>query len=142
MARQREFVFRATLARDPTVRRKAALSAEQTLEDLHELLREEFGWDDPHLYAFWLSGRFWDRDETEYTAPFELEESSAKSAQTPLGALELRDGQKIAYVFDFGDQWEVEIVVEAVGDAAGAYPRVLERVGEAPPQYPDYDDEE
>jgi hypothetical protein len=140
---RRAYVFRAKLARHPGVVRTVALAEEQTLEDLHELLRAEFGWDDPHLYSFWLSGRFWDGRETEYAAPFELEESGARSARTAVGELDLERGQKIAYLFDYGDQWEVEVTVPDITDASEeAYPQVLERRGEAPPQYPlDEDDE-
>jgi hypothetical protein len=138
---RRAFVFRAELVDHPGVARTVALAEEQTLDDLHELLREELGWDDPHLYSFWLSGRFWDGPETEYTAPDELETSDAKSAEIALGALELEKEQRIAYVFDFGDEWRVELVVAEVREAGdGPYPEVVERAGEAPPQYP-LDDE-
>ena len=140
---RRAFVFRAELAADPAVRRTLALAEEQTLEELHEFLRAEFGWDDPHLYSFWLSGRFWDGPETEYSAPDELEESGARSARTPIGELGLEQGQRIAYLFDYGDNWEVEITVAETKDAGDdAYPQVLERVGEAPPQYPPLEDED
>ena len=139
---RRAYVFRAELAADPDVRRTLALAEEHTLEDLHGLLRAEFRWDDPHLYSFWLSGRFWDGPETEYSAPDGLEESGARTARTPIGELGLEQGQRIAYLFDYGDSWEVEITVAETKDAGGdAYPQVLERVGEAPPQYPPLEDE-
>lgn len=51
-----------------------------------------------------------------------------------------RARQKVAHVFDFdfGDEWRVLLTVkERVEDDGGAYPRVLERHGEAPPQYAD-----
>jgi hypothetical protein len=133
---RRASVFRAELVDYPGVARTVALAEEQTLEDLAELLGEEFGWDDPHLYSFWLSGEFWDGPETEYAAPFELEEGGAKSAQTPIAEVGLEKGQKIAYLFDYGDQWRVEIAVTEIRDAGDdSYPQVLERAGEAPPQY-------
>lgn len=47
--------------------RTIAIRADQTLEQLHEALRLAFGWADPHLYSFWLTGKFWD-DTGEYTA--------------------------------------------------------------------------
>lgn len=140
---RRAYVFRAELVRHPGVLRTIALAEEQTLELLHELLRAEYGWDDPHLYSFWLSGRFWDGPQTEYSAPDGLEESGARSARTPLGELGLEQGQRIAYLFDFGDQWEVEIDVLELREAGDEpYPRVLEAVGEAPPQYPPVDEDD
>lgn len=115
------YVFRAALAGYPGVVRRVALTAEHTLDELHELLRAEFGWDDP----------------------FELEESGAKSARTPIGSLGLEEGLQIAFLFDYGDNWEVEIAVNEIRDADDeAYPQVLERVGAAPPQYPPLDEDE
>ena len=137
------YVFQVELETDPPVERTIELGADQTLEDLHEFLREEFGWDDPHLYSFWLDGDFWGDDESEYAAPFELEESGARSAATPLRELGLSVGQRIAYVFDYGDEWRVGITVKAESDSPEApLPRVLERVGEAPPQYPPLEEQE
>jgi hypothetical protein len=137
------YVLLAELAAYPGVTRTVALAEEQTLEELHELLRTEFGWTDPHLYSFWLSGRFWDGAETEYSAPEELEESGARSARRPIAELGLEPGRRIAYLFDYGDSWEVEITVAETRDAGDdAYPQVLERVGEAPPQYAPLEDED
>ena len=105
------FAFQAVLASSSPVAgrpespvvRTIALRDDQTLDELHEALRIAFGWADPHLYSFWLSGKFWDGEETEYTAPFEMEElgEAKKSALVPLGELGLRKGKSIAYLFDF-----------------------------------------
>jgi hypothetical protein len=121
--------------------RTVALAEENTLEDLNELLREGFGWDDPHLHSFWLSGEFWDGLETEYAAPFELEEGGAKSAQTPIADLGLEEGETIAYLFDYGAEWRGEIEVTEIRDAGEeSYPQILESVGESPPQSPEEDE--
>jgi hypothetical protein len=123
MARQ-AFVFSARLDGWKGVHRTIAVRADQTLAVLHDALRVAFDWDDDHLYAFWLSGKFWGRDDTEYVRP-----------------VALFKGQRIAYVFDFGDEWRVRLTLrDLVADDAGAYPRILESVGEAPPQYPDYEE--
>src|SRR4051812_25336457 len=49
------YVFEAELV-DLTVRRTIATRSSQTLDDLHHTLRAAFGWDDEHLYSFWLKG--------------------------------------------------------------------------------------
>jgi hypothetical protein len=79
---------------DGVVVRTIAIREDQTLEQLHEALRLAFGWADPHLHSFWPSGRFWDTDGDEYTAPVELEERGehARSARTPLAELGRRKG--------------------------------------------------
>jgi hypothetical protein len=143
VAGHRAYTFRAELVGHPGVVRTLALRDDETLEALHELLRSGFGWDDPHLYSFWLSGRFWDGHETEYAAPFEVEESGAKSARTSIRDLGLEEGQTIAYLFDYGDEWRVEIVVTEIREAGDEpFPQLIETTGEAPPQYPPLDEDE
>ena len=56
------YIFRATLVGVRGVSRKLAVRADGTLEDLHGLLQIAYDWDDDHLYAFWPSGKFWDRE--------------------------------------------------------------------------------
>lgn len=144
------FAFQAELvpyspltARPEPVVRTIAVREDQTLEQLHEALRLAFGWADPHLYSFW-PGRFWDGEETEYTAPFEIEEMGKpkKSARVPIGELGLRRGKRIAYIFDFGDEWRLLLrVVDRWTAGDESYPLLVEAKGTPPPQYPDYDDE-
>lgn len=131
--------FRATLMNVDGVRAKIEVGDDQTLVDLHDGIREAFGWLDDHLYSFWLDGNFWGDEETEYTSPVEAEEA-AHTADVRLATLALEPGAKIAYVFDFGDDWRVQLKLEQVATAdAVEYPRVTMREGEAPPQYPDED---
>jgi hypothetical protein len=43
-----------------------------------------------------------------------------------------------SYLFDFGDESRVRLAVrDVLADDGGPYPRLLESVGDAPPQYPD-----
>ncbi len=148
MARRRSahvYVFRAKLVGLSGVRRRIAVRGDQTLADLHLALQDAFGWADDHLYAFWLDGVYWSRRGVEFSEPHhakELGDSETRSARVRLGDLALAPGQKIAYVFDFGDEWRVEITVARVdADDGGAYPRLLESIGKAPPQYEEYEED-
>lgn len=137
----RTLVITATLVDAPDVRRTIAIREAQTLVDLHVALRTAFEWDDDHLYSFWLSGTFWDGPDVEYTAPFEPE-PGVKTADIALDELSLAEGQKIAYLFDFGDEWRVSLTVDSFGVADdGSYPRIVAREGDAPAQYPDIEEE-
>src|SRR5260221_13116313 len=51
--------FRASLDGFPGVDRDVAVRSNQTLVALHRVLQQAFGWDDDHLYSFWLDGEFW-----------------------------------------------------------------------------------
>jgi hypothetical protein len=154
MAKQ-VYVFSAQLDGWRDVRRTIAARNDQTLVDLHGALQAAFEWDDDHLFSFWLGGKFWARDGTQYTHPFALESDpfagwdlpiakpGRKSAEQRLDRLRLTKGQRIAYLFDFGDEWRVRLTLRQItADDGGGYPRLLESVGDAPPQYPDYADEE
>ncbi|PZS22680.1 MAG: plasmid pRiA4b ORF-3 family protein, partial [Pseudonocardiales bacterium] len=66
-----------------------------------------------------------------------------ESSEIRLDRLRLKPGQRIAYLFDFGDEWRVRLTLRQITAADGqGYPRLLDSVGEAPPQYPDYDEED
>jgi hypothetical protein len=134
-----EYVLTAKLDGYPEVTRRLAVPGNDTLDDLHHLLRSAFGWDDDHLYSFWLNGEFWSGPETEYTSPIEAE-PDAKTADVALEQVELRPGQEVAYLFDFGDEWRVMLRVDEIRPELGTSPRVLESLGEAPPQYPPIDE--
>lgn len=132
--------FRASLEGFP-VSRDVAVRSDQTLVDLHRVLQRAFGWADDHLYSFWLDGEFWGSDESEYTAPYELEPGQ-KSARVKLAGLALQPGARIAYVFDFGDSWSVLLAVLTTAEAdSEPYPRVVASHGEPPPQYEEEDDD-
>jgi hypothetical protein len=145
------YVFKAGLVGHRDIHRTIAVHSDQTLVDVHNSLQAAFDWDDDHLYSFWLDGEFRSRNGREYTHPFHASQPSPlgplarkttpRSARIRLGRLKLKKGQRIAYLFDFGDEWRVRLIVRQItADDGKPYPRLLESVGAAPPQYPDYED--
>lgn len=125
-------VFDAELVGVRGVRARLAVLERQPLTALHDAIQQAFGWFDDHLYSFWLDGRFW--GEEEVTSPVVPDEAE-RTADVPIAELGLRIGQRIAYVFDFGDEWRVRLAVRERVTAAGDHPRVLELRGTPPPQY-------
>jgi hypothetical protein len=122
--------------------RRIEIRGDQTLDDLHLAIQSAFGWDNDHMYAFFLSGKAWD-PKTEYEGnPL----GDGNAGITPIFTLNLRARKKFLYIFDYGDDLRHRITVEAVvkqGVAAEAdYPRIIEAHGEAPPQYPYAEEEE
>lgn len=141
-ARRREsprmavLVFDAELLNARGVRAALAVGADQPLSALHDAIQQAFGWYDDHLYSFWLDGVFWGDRELELTTP-DAPDEAARTADAPLAELGLAVGDRLAYVFDFGDEWRVLLTLrESTEPDGGDYPRVLEREGNAPPQYP------
>ncbi|TML96919.1 MAG: plasmid pRiA4b ORF-3 family protein [Actinobacteria bacterium] len=133
-------VFDAELVNARGVRATVAVSADEHLTDLHDAIQEAFGWYDDHLYSFWLDGAFWGDENSEYTSPV-VPDHGVRTADVPIEELDLAAGAKIAYVFDFGDEWRVRLTLrQSEPPDGGPYPRVLQRVGQPPPQYPALDD--
>jgi hypothetical protein len=133
-------VFDAELLGVRGVRARLAVLERQQLTALHDAIQQAFGWWDDHLYSFWLDGSFWGSDDVELTSPVTPDEGVA-TADVPVAELGLRLGQRIAYVFDFGDEWRVRLTVrERIAPEPGDHPRVLELRGTPPPQYAAHDD--
>ncbi len=135
---QQMYVFDAELVGFDGVRRSIGVREDLTLVDLHYALQSAFGWDDDHLYAFWLEGGFWSQDADHYVSPHHATTSDRRdrSACATLGELGLQPGQLVSYVFDFAREWRVALTVRgAEADAERRSPRLLEAKGAAPPQY-------
>lgn len=127
------------------VSRTIVLRENQTFAHLSLVLRAAFGWwMDDHLYAFWPDGEFWSRGAPAYMHPYEIEEAGkdGRSAEVPLSDAGLEIGSKLAYIFDFGDEWRIMLTVTALEPAdGGGYPRILPGKGDPPPQYPPLDED-
>jgi hypothetical protein len=147
-------VFKVALQGAKRIWRTIAVRSDQTLDDLHAAIYQAFDRDDEHLYSFFFPrpgtrSRAALHDAPEYTHPFNAEEDPLdpdlhNAARTTIGKLGLVPKQRFLYLFDFGDEWWHEVTVERVGDPVeeGPYPRVLERHGNSPPQYPGDEEEE
>jgi hypothetical protein len=133
-----------------SVWREIAVAANQTLADLGEAIPLAFGFDDPHMWSFFFSGRPWDR-ESEY---------ALQSEPDPLGGPRPHAARRIAirevplpgaagkkeflFLFDYGDEWHFGVKLVRLSptvEPGVRYPRVIAQAGEAPPQYPDLEDE-
>ena len=125
-------------------------AASQTLADLGNAIPLAFDFDDPHLWAFFLSGKPWDR-ATEYALHSEPDPFAGPRPRAA-GRVRIREvpfpgatGKKeFLFLFDFGDEWHFGVKLRRVSEQAepGAqYPRVVASHGEAPAQYPDLEEE-
>ncbi len=118
------------------VSRTIELRSEQTLDDLHFAIQNAFGWDSDHLYCFYITGK--EDDRYTFACPHE-EDRPPWTDEALIGELGLVKGHSFAYLFDYGDSHVFTIKVEDIQPKAGRgkYPRVVEKQGEAPEQYPE-----
>jgi hypothetical protein len=132
--------------------RTIQIRGDQTLQDLHDAIFDAFDREDEHMFEFQVGGkRPMDPEARNYTlsGAFEnpltgMPKPAGDVARTPVGSIGLKKGDAFGYWFDFGDDWWHQINVMDIEEkpGRGTYPRVTERVGESPPQYVDWDEED
>ncbi|QTF09262.1 plasmid pRiA4b ORF-3 family protein [Brenneria izadpanahii] len=89
----------------PAIWRQFVVPASITLDRLHDVLQIVMGWQDSHLHQFTFGKkRFTERPED---TPQDEDEGFYR-----LNELLKRKGNKLTYLYDFGDDWEHEIILE------------------------------
>jgi hypothetical protein len=112
----------------PPIWRRLLLPGRMTLGDLHHVIQAAMGWDDGHLHAFDIAGR-------QYSDPLAVDDVADEERLTVNGVL--RSGvSRFTYTYDFGDDWEHEIMVEDLLDADTEthYPSLVAAKGACPPE--------
>jgi len=129
--------------------REIEIAANQALGNLADAIQDAFGFDDPHLWAFFLSGKAWDQS-TEYGVTLPIDDDPPeRDAYDVL----IRDvpypgasGKKeFLWLFDFGDEWHFGVKLVRTSSElhpTEAYPRLAASHGDAPSQYPPYDEDD
>ncbi len=148
-------IFKVTLG---NIWRRIAMAGNATLADFSDLIRESVDFDDDHLDVF------------TYKAPTGLtleafhpfaSNADLFSDEVKIGHLPLSVGGTMEYMYDFGDRWQFQIVLESIEPESDPEPpagfqkikktktakrkkskplgEILEVHGEAPEQYPDGD---
>jgi hypothetical protein len=123
--------------------RELELTGDQTLGDLGEAIPLAFGFDDPHLWSFFLSGKPWD-GATEYARSPSPDDGRPTRAAERLRIRDAPAGKEFLFLFDYGDEWHfgVRLVRTATAPEPDArHPLVVASQGQAPPQYPPIEDD-
>ena len=116
----------------PPIWRKLLVSSDTTLHELHLMIQAAFGWYNCHLYEF--------SDGYEnYSRPDDWDEPDAgeiDSTRVTLGDLNLSEGDKLTYLYDFGDGWEHTVSVQKIlaKDTSDRLPACIGGKRSAPPE--------
>ncbi len=122
--------------------RRVAVRHQATLDDLADVILTAFDFDSDHLYSF----RFLDTAglKREYLHPMAMD-AEAFSDEITLAELPLSLKGSMKFIFDFGDWWEFNVLLEKVEEdyplADDKIAKLVTEKGEAPEQYPDWDEE-
>ncbi len=131
---------------NPVVSRTIEIRGNQTLEDLHHVIFEAFDREEEHMYEFQVGGKGPNNPRARCygLTRFMADKTGLKGdvARTTLDSLKLKIDEAFGYWFDFGDDWWHQINILSIEQATAGvkYPRVINRIGQSPPQYPDTDD--
>lgn len=119
--------------------RRIALSSDMMLSDLSSLILESVDFDTDHLDMF----RYKNQVGRTVEVVHRYADGSPSTNEVRVGDLPLVEGASMTYIFDFGDWWEFAVQLETIqpDDARSDYAEILTSHGDAPPQYPDWDEE-
>jgi hypothetical protein len=124
-------VFQVSLGR---VWRRIAVPARASLDALAGAILNAYQFDHDHLYEFSYRNRFgvWER------AMHPAMDEGPSADEVRVGDVPLQVGQRMTYLYDFGDSWRFDVALERVeaGETESAKPVILDGRGKAPEQYP------
>lgn len=114
--------------------RKVVLSGNHTMGNLHDIILGAFGFDNDHLYSFFMDGDKWSKNCI--TSPDDNDEGP-KANKVRIGELGLASGQRFLYLFDYGAEWMFFVEADQIQehDSELFQPYVKEGKGDAPDQY-------
>jgi len=130
------FQFKITLldSEPPIWRRIQILDC--TLLQLHYFIQSTMSWDDSHLYKFDIENRSYGTSDRR--GPGFMRSNYIDSSKTLLSRVvpRKRGPFRFSYLYDFGDNWEHEIVSEPAPpiDPAAEYPLCVAGQGACPPE--------
>ena len=113
----------------PPIWRRVQVPGAIRLSALHKVIQTVFGWTDSHLHQFVI-------DRVSYGQPDDFDQAVRdETGVTLVGAAGTRI-KRFAYVYDFGDNWEHEVVVEKAigGDSGRERPQCLGGRRHRPPE--------
>ena len=117
---------------EPKIWRRIELSGKTTLKQFHRILQIAMGWEDSHLHEFIIDGRRYGTMDPAYDEHGEV----ISEARVPLANVLTNSGAEILYVYDFGDYWQHDILLETISSPVPGfkYPRILDGARNCPPE--------
>lgn len=117
----------------PSVWRRVDVPLSCTLAALHDIIQAAMGWTDSHLHEFTIGERAYGIPDPGYDFD---DRKVYKDSSIRLSTVIERGFRQFHYLYDFGDHWEHEVIVEDVrdGEAGIDYPAFVEGARRCPPE--------
>lgn len=101
----------------PAIWRSLDLRSDITLDVVHRALQASFAWFDYHLHRFSLGGGPFDPDSEWFLCPVDVaegEDEGVPASEVRLDETLQETGDVLAYLYDYGDSWELTLRLEEV----------------------------
>jgi len=115
----------------PPIWRRVQVSSNITLAKLHKVIQAAMGWYDCHLHEFEVDGQIYGQPMSD------LDDLDIKSDRTlRLNQFVIGEKFKFPYLYDMGDAWEHQILVERIlpADPEARYPICIKGKRNCPPE--------
>jgi hypothetical protein len=96
---------------DPPVWRRLRVPGNLSLSDLHEVIQIAMGWHDIHLHEFVLDGVHYAQSRGAID-PFGVTADAEPEDEVLLDEVLRSQGQRLRYIYDFGDNWQHTVTVQ------------------------------
>lgn len=109
---------------EPKIWRRVEVPSNFSMASLHKLIQIVMNWDDCHMHEFIANKNHYSNDN----------EWGQNYKGMAICDLLIKKGSKMQYVYDFGDNWEVDIVVEKIEEVGEGTikPTCLDGAGNPP----------
>ncbi len=132
---------------DTGIFRDIEISGEASLYKLAEIINNVYGFDFDHAFGFYDNKKNPYKSKELYELFKDMGEGSegAKSVKKSKVAEAFdRDKKAMVFLFDYGDEWHFDVKRTGTRDqpVPKAFWKLVKSQGDAPPQYPDYEEED
>lgn len=129
--------------------RTIEISGASRLKRLAQAILESYEFAFDHAFGFYSNIRNYSRSEEKYTLFADLddaedEEIDGKSVSKTTTKRVFEPGKTMLFLFDYGEEWIFHVTCLSVHEREPdkTYPLLVEARGQAPEQYPDYEEDE
>lgn len=115
----------------PPIWRRLLVPQNITFNKLHKIIQAAFGWQDYHLFQFEFNDTIIHIPDPEY--PLEKRELNARRIKIDEW---LQQYRRCLYVYDFGDNWQHEVILEKIlpAEEGEKYPVCIAGARHRPPE--------
>ena len=118
---------------NPLIWRRVEMLSQMTLPQLHLALQIAMGWENCHLHEFRIADKIFGEPDPgdDHFGRVSLDERRVQFSKLPASV-----GSSFEYVYDFGDNWHHDILIESIALAVPRkrYPVCLAGKESAPPE--------